>query len=227
METPDMPEAHRPHTGRNWLDILLALSALLVSCISLGVAVHHGDVMKKLVEANQHMVQANSWPLLQFDSVLTGEQVEFRIQNKGVGPARLRAMEVFVDDEPVGTIRDAITACCAEAVTKGKPLAVQGSSAQSDVLAQRDRMAWLVIQASPDQPQLIQAMLGASQRFHQRACYCSVFDECWMIDSRDDGDPKPVAQCSKATTPWVAVDFNREAINAKASGETPPPKPSE
>ena len=50
---PHEVHAHPHHqTGNRWLDMLLAGSALLVSCVSLFVAVEHGHTMQKLVEAN-------------------------------------------------------------------------------------------------------------------------------------------------------------------------------
>jgi hypothetical protein len=33
-------------------------------CQVFRLAIHYGEVMKKLVEANQRMVEANSWPVL-------------------------------------------------------------------------------------------------------------------------------------------------------------------
>ena len=59
------PEHETPHaahsTGRRWLDLTLALSAMFVSLVSLAVAVHHGNAMDRLVAAN-------SWPFLMYST---------------------------------------------------------------------------------------------------------------------------------------------------------------
>lgn len=54
METPEV-HVHPHHTGHRWVDYVIAGTALLVSVISLWVAVGHGRTMEKLVAAN-------SWP---------------------------------------------------------------------------------------------------------------------------------------------------------------------
>jgi hypothetical protein len=64
-----VPETELPteirKTGHRMADMTVAFSALFVSLCSLGIAVHHGHTMQKLVEAN-------SRPLIQF-SISTGD----------------------------------------------------------------------------------------------------------------------------------------------------------
>src|SRR5438094_9389422 len=46
---------HHPHgTGYRWLDITLGVSATIVSLVSLGLALHSGHAMEKLVAANSY-----------------------------------------------------------------------------------------------------------------------------------------------------------------------------
>src|SRR3954468_14872627 len=81
--TPDGidPEPHR--VGHRWLDLVLAGSAILISCISLIVAVEHGHTM-------QQLVAANSWPLLQSASSNLDDSgrpsITLELQNVGIGP---------------------------------------------------------------------------------------------------------------------------------------------
>ncbi len=59
METPEV-HVHPHHTGHRWADYVIAGTALLVSVISLWVAVGHGRTMEKLVAVN-------SWPYVNGD----------------------------------------------------------------------------------------------------------------------------------------------------------------
>jgi hypothetical protein len=58
MESPEVEQLHHPHTGRQWVDLLLGISAVSISFISLFLAIHNGKAMERLVEAN-------SWPYVQ------------------------------------------------------------------------------------------------------------------------------------------------------------------
>src|SRR5580704_7329630 len=68
MVAPEAPHSHPSHTGHRWLDIVLGLSAMFVSVVSLVVAVEHGRTMERMADANTRMVDANSWPFVEFDS---------------------------------------------------------------------------------------------------------------------------------------------------------------
>jgi hypothetical protein len=79
--TPERETPHVAHgTGHRWLDLTLALSAMLVSIVSLAVAVHHGNAMDRLVAAN-------SWPFLMYDTDNIDPQGHRRILLKVEMPA--------------------------------------------------------------------------------------------------------------------------------------------
>src|SRR6185436_9542916 len=84
--------------GHRWVDFAVPFSALAVSVISLVVAVHHGRTMQEMAQANARLVQANSWPLLQFTTGNANEtgqpEITLKIENAGVGPAKVISLEV-------------------------------------------------------------------------------------------------------------------------------------
>jgi hypothetical protein len=46
-------ETHAPHvhkTGHNWVDLVVAISALFVSVVSLGIGILHGRTMERMAE---------------------------------------------------------------------------------------------------------------------------------------------------------------------------------
>jgi hypothetical protein len=77
------PEVHPPHARHGglprWLEMLIAVTALITSICSIVIAVHHGKIMEKLV-------QANSLPYMQggFSDVQPGgeQQLIFRMFRK-------------------------------------------------------------------------------------------------------------------------------------------------
>jgi hypothetical protein len=99
VEPPEAPHSHPSHTGHRWLDIVLGLSAMFVSVVSLVVAVEHGRTMERMADANTRMVDANSWPFVEFDSHNVDAQgnadVRLVLTNDGIGPARIETFELW------------------------------------------------------------------------------------------------------------------------------------
>ncbi len=54
MEGPEVHQPHARHKGGlpQWLELTIAGTALVTSISSIAIAVHHGQIMEKLVEAN-------------------------------------------------------------------------------------------------------------------------------------------------------------------------------
>ena len=52
----EQPEVHAPHARHGglprWLELVIAVTALITSISSIAIAVHHGSIMEKLVQAN-------------------------------------------------------------------------------------------------------------------------------------------------------------------------------
>jgi len=105
MVDPEAPHSHPSHTGHRWLDIVLGLSAMFVSVVSLVVAVEHGPTMERMADANTRLVDANSWPFVQFDSHNVDEQgnaeVRLVLTNDGIGPACVETFELRSDGKPM------------------------------------------------------------------------------------------------------------------------------
>src|ERR1700733_15059033 len=105
---PDEIHAHPRHTGARWFDLVLALSAIFISAVSLVVAIEHGRTERDLVAAN-------SWPFLRAmlnNGYNDGRDVAIGLSNGGVGPAKLKSLEVFYDGTPVSSSYDLLRRCC-------------------------------------------------------------------------------------------------------------------
>jgi hypothetical protein len=98
--------AHHHHrSGHRIFDFVVSGSAVLISCVSLFVAVQHGRTMEKLVEASS------------FPNVEVGGAVEYTdkpdqlalslaLENTGVGPARIETLELWEKGSPIRSAAD-------------------------------------------------------------------------------------------------------------------------
>lgn len=179
---------------------LLALSNLFVSApaflISIGVA-YFTFVQ---AEATEKMQVASVWPRVTYTTSNQTEdgtpRITLSLENKGVGPAMIRGLEVRMDDRPYVGFRDILGACCTDR-PEDVPLGI--GTVNGEVLRPGEEMHFAILPFD-------QGFAGEWQRFNEarlnlrvRACYCSVFEDCW-IDTWERADPQPVDQCP---TDWV------------------------
>jgi len=206
---PDAPEHHHAeHTGHRWLDIVLALSAMFVSVISLIVAIEHGRTMQRMADANARMVQANSWPFLQFDTHNIDEHgnadVRLVISNEGVGPARIETFELWWNGRPMSSPQALIDACCqttaAERAQLEGTVESLGSLAPS-ILRAGDHTDFFTMHGNPHNKDVWEKFNVERDKITVRVCYCSVFDECWRA-SGITTHADPVASCPKPDVPF-------------------------
>src|SRR5947209_7983490 len=117
MDSPEAPHHHPGHTGHRWFDIALGLSAMFVSVVTLVVAIEHGCTMERMADANPRMVEANSWPFIEFSSHNLNEkgaaEVRLVLTNEGVGPARIETFELWWRGKSMSSPTQLLTACCA------------------------------------------------------------------------------------------------------------------
>jgi hypothetical protein len=188
---------HPPRTGRHWVDMAIAVSAITISVVSLFVAVENGRTERKLVAAN-------SWPFLVYSSqqnglVLGSRTILLRVQNSGVGPARIQSVVVRWRGAPVRTRGELLSRCCGmPGVDIGGQIKL-GLVTQNPivgVLPARDEVDFLALRERPDNAAIWSALNAARDALTFDACYCSVLDECWRTDLRSTTTPRPVEQCS-------------------------------
>lgn len=195
-------------TGHRRLDVVLSTVAVIISLVSIFVAYHTSHSMEKLV-------QANSWPFLQLghgnafgETPVIGErssaQIYFTITNAGTGPAVIHDFEFRLDDRPFaadgGTIERFLNACCADLLTGGSRVGPTSSTPVAQtVLAPDADVTVLRWPLQPDNQDLWVALDRARQqnRIAMSACYCSVFDECWVADTATF-PPRKVSSCGAA-----------------------------
>ena len=197
---------HASHaTGTRWLDVSLALSAFFVSLVSLGLAIHNGRTMERLVAAN-------SYPDLEFEYGNgydlhdgRGERpaIYLSLRNTGIGPARVHSLELPFNQRPVTNLRSLLELCCTREPADALPKTsyrLSGDVRGAMLPAGRDLnlFAWPRPEADPRWARLEAAYL----QIGARVCYCSVFDECYVRDSARR-EPGRVRACPAAPAPYA------------------------
>jgi len=208
MEEGAHPHPHRPHgTGFHWLDISLALSAFVVSLASLWLTLHNARTMERLVAAN-------SYPNV---DISFGNEFDFRdgrgvrhalylsLLNTGIGPARLRSIELSFAGRPAATVGALLAICCTQEPESSLPNTSYWSSGEMRgfMLQAGKDLALFAWPDAPGDPRW--ARLDAARKNAKigvRVCYCSVFDECYLHDSAYR-EPRRIGACPTLAVPYV------------------------
>ncbi len=195
-ETELAPEIRK--TGHRLADLAVAFSALFVSLCSLGIALHHGRTMQRLVEANSRpfiqITTSNGQPAAESAS----QAFTVLISNPGAGAARVERFSILVDGQPVKDISAALLRLA------GLPDSPQESAVLGPMTF--SAVAPSYIKAGSEQTVLNwprtasnasiwdKDAAAGSSRVKFEACYCSIFDECW-IENSHTFRPTAVTSC--------------------------------
>jgi hypothetical protein len=156
--------------------IVLSLCALLVSVLE--------------VSAIRSEQRVGVWPYLDISSSYNEEGFRIVATNKGIGPARVRASSMVLDEQPqedldtmIKTILGPERAFSYDVYKSSNPAGGVMSPDESNTLF---AVPWT--DATRD---LVEALTG---RFSIELCYCSVYDDCWLA-RLNEGEPEEVSQC--------------------------------
>jgi len=198
-EAVENPEVHTPHAphGRlpRWLELTIAVTALITSISSIAIAIHHGHIMEKLV-------QANSIPYMQggFSNITPDGQrvISLDLLNRGVGPAHEQSLRVRVGDRYVTSVGELIAASlgaeqAAEVESALNPIKNQVRKRFIPGGGQQQVFSMKRTEENAHYWDLLNVKRG---NWDIELCYCSVFEECWQVRNAF-ADPEPIAACTR------------------------------
>lgn len=196
---------HHPHgTGLRWLDVSLALSAFTISIASLWLTIHNAHTMERLVTANSYpnvdVAFGNQLDL--HDGLGTRHVVYLGLVNTGIGPARLRSIELSWQGRAVANLRELLAACCTQEPPGALPKTDYWSAwDERGSMLKAGAETWLFAWPEAADPRWsrLEALRG---RIGVRVCYCSVFDECYLRD-RAQQQPQRVHSCPALAVPYL------------------------
>ncbi|MEM9386007.1 MAG: hypothetical protein AAGA68_13160 [Pseudomonadota bacterium] len=165
------------------LQTILALAGLFTGAVALWAALTETDAVRKqqLASVLPDLVFAQSYNEAGEDARFT-----FLAVNNGIGPARVRAMRVRVDEVAQTDWGAMLTALGAEADYR---------YGQSQIAGRLVRSGELIEVFQSRDPEVVELILGNRERIDVDVCFCSVFDECWTPTASVTDLPTPVEQC--------------------------------
>ncbi len=206
-DTPESasPLELTPDKQRDWFGIIVALAALCTSLASIWIAVDNANSMDRLV-------QASSWPYLQIDSSNANDdgerEITLTLANTGIGPLRLESFVVLSEGRPLRNINEMLRqsydpqwAPATSAEHAAQANSIRTATPGATVLAPGSQTVAYIIPFTDEAAELWQAVNRARFQHQYRACYCSVFNECWTTDFSDT-HPTPIQSCASRDDGW-------------------------
>lgn len=200
---------HRKSNGRigRALEFAVAIAALITSVTSIWLSLSQGDEMARLV-------QAQSWPYLEYVSSNTGDNgapvIDLMVRNAGVGPAKVESFSIRYDGKPVKGWAQLIATCCLPPGTPRDKIDLPALTDNrmisgkliSRVLRASDSLTLLHLPKTDANTPLWTRLDDARFKLELGICYCSVFDECWTSDLRSTRQER-VQACPVDAVPYV------------------------
>ncbi len=175
-----------------WLskpESMVGLSAVLISIVAVGVSAYEAS----LIRSSQH---AAAWPNIQLNRSMfysdgeNGERIwtlTFNAENVGVGPALIKDFKVTVDGEAYPTWGAAIKTLDEDA----DGLAYGQSSINGTTVPVGRTVQMFQIR----HPTLARELYDAMDSLDFKACYCSIFGDCWTASYQAEQSATPVKTC--------------------------------
>ena len=147
---------------------LVALSAIFISTATLFVYIYQAGIMQK-------QLRTAVWPHIEWlKSVnVNSNGLYLEVQNKGIGPARVKKVNLYLDDKPVADLTEMF-----QVLTDSSFAEYFGYSiVEGRVMGPGESIIAFEI-ADGEMGKRIWEALKA-RNFRYTICYCSVYDECW------------------------------------------------
>lgn len=165
---------------------LLSVAGVFIAVVALYAALSESTAVRQ-------QTAAAVWPFVQLtiEDSDTGDAADFTMSftNAGVGPAKMRAMSLIVSGEPMPNWASAV------AHLGGKLNENVSRNFISNRVLSPDEKVDSFHTNEPELARKFQAAMSNPDNYIT-FCYCSIFDECWVADSRKDlQDPESVTEC--------------------------------
>lgn len=186
-DTPEAGEkltrAERIFVRLSILQTILAVAGIFTGVVALYAALSEADAVRKqqaasvlpeIVVAQSHVIGGDA-PFFSWNAF-----------NWGIGPGRVRALQVRYKDEPVHDWSELLNAIG----VSGDVSYIQSQLAGRTLPAGETSEIFRI--TSPEAARVIR---DASADVSMELCYCSVFDQCWMMPQTLLDGPQPVKAC--------------------------------
>ena len=181
---------------------ILAILAIVVSFISLGLGIYEARIMKQEAEIMLTQQKTSVWPYIsKTTSIAYLEQigVSYSISNKGVGPALINEIIIEKDGKVVSTDYASILALFEPVLTqvdaKNNESLLNISTSFKDNVVLSPGETWELIKIEGERfPRDNELLSNLVRSLRIKICYSSIYGDTWLLTSENEG-PKPIESC--------------------------------
>ncbi len=152
-------------------------------------------------DATRKIQMSETWPYISYgtsNALPDGtKEISLVLQNNGVGPAQLEAMEFLYKGKPMPNPREFLRQCCA-----GEQKFSFMSAPVTGVLRPGEKTEFIRLARTEANAAIWDKLETERWSVVVRSCYCSIFEDCWIADNRLRR-PQPVDECP---TNWRTFD---------------------
>lgn len=184
--TPALASTERLFLRLTFWQTLLSVVGVFIAVVALYAALSESAAVRQ-------QTAAAVWPFVQLsiqDSD-SGDAAEFTVSftNAGVGPAKMRTMRLIIDGEPTRDWADAV------ARQGGQLTGRVSRNFISNRILSPDESVESFSTSDPELVRKFQKVMSNPEN-SITFCYCSIFNACWVADSRKDlQEPELVNEC--------------------------------
>lgn len=197
---------------RHWAESALAIGAVLIAAVSLWVGY---DTM----HTDRMLLESSSWPYLEVYETdvmppdqtfgANSEGLKLVVANQGIAPAKIELFEVFWKGQPQRSPWQLLASCCSATAEAGGAVpndtSLSYSSASGVVLPAGQRIAFFGFGQPQSAAQAVKTLRAHLGELSFRYCYCSVFNQCWLVASpfgHPVFNPQQVSVCPRSGSSW-------------------------
>jgi hypothetical protein len=155
-------------------EMIVALSALLIGLVTAFTSIYSAYV-------DRAYSRASVWPRIEISRNIGAETFSYNVINSGTGPAIINYAKITYDSKFINLWSDI------DVFDK-----IIQSHVGNHILSSQHTIQPLVYKGDK-----VKEILIADEMIKIELCYCSIYDECWVIDR--ENQPKPVEYCTAKT----------------------------
>ncbi len=179
---------------RRWYtepETFIAVAALVVSLSAVVVGIYEASLQR-------HHDRAEVWPHLEIGLYTKPTAAIVTLENTGIGPGIVQSVIVTVDGHPQNTWRDAL-----RTLDQREPGGFNNLSALQHGMRPGERLDMLEVPAT----ELPANFEAARVRIGVSVCYASVFDQYWIVETKQLGGTSTWRAVNHCPAQTDSVDF--------------------
>jgi hypothetical protein len=157
-------------------DFIVAMLAVIIGLSTMFVYIYQARIMSR-------QMHATVWPYIEANfSYSTGQNpsVSIIVTNKGVGPAIVKSAYIILDDQKYSDSQARIDSLALK-LTGISGLLDSYTNLTTRVISPGEEIKFIGVTDSLKALTLIKSLSG--HRIRTEICYCSVFEDCWKVES--------------------------------------------